>query len=141
MTFSSGIVQSSVNLVALPTASTSQEVHIALVNYTTSATYYQVATPDATHDVYLLGYHLINDAAVSPVMAIFDAASGNVPTITANTMYTDEENQMYYDNLAVVGERGCILKYPYKVTNGIRLKAGGTSANGAIRVFYMVVTK
>lgn len=142
MGFSSGQVEINGAVASgTPIPTSDQAVHRAFVYYTTSATYYQIATPDASHDVYFLGFGVTNSNAASPYIVIFDAAAGNMPAPTANTLYTDDTGDLFLHELPTAHVYEFQLNVPYKCKNGLRLHAGNAGASGKLFVDYMIVTK
>lgn len=124
---------------ALP--SSTQEVHEAMIYFTTTQTYYQIATPDASYDYYVIGWRAIKNAAAGSNLFIFDAAAGNVPGIAANNKYDDAAGYIMVDNNAVIEQYQENLPVPYKVTNGIRACAGNAGAAGYFHIMYLKIPK
>lgn len=141
MSFNSGKVISSVNLVACPLPSTSQVGHYIFCNLGNTATTAQIATPDATHDVYALGYYIISTAAASPAVFLFDAAAGSAPTVATNSTGVDTAGLLHADVSATAHINSYVFPQPVKCSAGLRVTFGGGTAAGYYIVYYVVVAK
>lgn len=143
--FSSGLtsVTGSVDaeVTGYPIAKVGQVVHTYMVNYTTTSTYYQIATPDVNTDIYYLGYFFVSTNANNSGLTLYDASAGNAPGVAVNTGYLDDAGLIVADYMATIRSYSIMLPIPYKVKNGIRLNIGSASASGFIIVYYMAVTK
>jgi hypothetical protein len=142
MAYNSGLTQATItgnSSISLP--SSTQVVSYTTIRITTSATIYQIATPDGTHDVYFLGCSYSKVGAASSAIYVYDAAAGSPPSLSANTAYAGAAGGLYFSYNATAGEFGYNSPQPIKTTSGIRVQAGGAGADVYMVVYYLTVTK
>lgn len=150
MTFSSGLTSITGNVTAVTSGTstplgqtsnvTAQAVHCGMVYYQNGTNYYQIATPDSTHDIYLLGWIIEQTTAAADTFVIFDAASGNAPSLSANTAYVDTTAWIFGEtSISTIHNTSIMLPVPYKLTNGLRAQIGSTGT-GYAQLFYLTVT-
>jgi len=120
----------------LPIPNATQTMHCAVMNTAAAAGVVQIATPDASHAYYYVGFMHTQASTVSPEMTIYDAAAGNPQALTAGTLYTDI-NLAHCRNTISGATTSVILSTPIKVANGIRMQSGTAGSNGVIAVYYM----
>lgn len=121
---------------------TNQVVEQAFIVVGTSATQHQVATPDATWDIYFLGVRHTGNATGANTQ-IFDAASGAAPGTSAGIMYAfgNAACFLYFQAPMSAVNEDYIAPAPIKVTNGIRVQTGAAGSGGYIEVVYLKVRK
>jgi hypothetical protein len=125
--------------VGFPKPNNRQRLRYALVHSVTQAsTSYQVATVTNALNIYLVGIYFVNDAAATTAPLIFDATSGNGPSVSNNTLVQDEGGYIIIEGAATIGDtKQIMLPLPLKMKTGIRINLGAVAQTLFLQVWYI----
>lgn len=122
---------------AFPKPNANQRLRYKFVNWTTSTTQYQIATPTANMNIYYVGSYAITTAATAASPAIWDGTSGGTPASSANTAYDELMIEYFYLPGTVGAERYHMPPMPLKIVSGLRAEAGVASGSGFLIIWYI----
>jgi hypothetical protein len=121
----------------LPQPNSKQRLRYKFVNWTTTNTDYQIATPSSIKNIYYLGMYYVNTAATASTGAVWDGSTGSTPSSSANTSY--DELMLDYSRLGATDGafQYKMLPFPTKCSFGIRANFGVAAGSGFAIIWYI----
>jgi hypothetical protein len=122
----------------IPMPSSNQRLRYATISIDATAREYNIITK-GNDNMYYLGHHVINLAAVVLTGTLYDAGAGAPAGITAPNVYNDNLGHLALLNQpAVIGSAFVnSLTNPIKLIRGVRFSGGGVGQSGILIIYYM----